>query len=425
MHLIRDLDIFTSRLQRRLSWFNLIIKGDYELFNQNEQNKKNLVLSKYFIIGFCIMIGLLTIGLLLPKANWDHLSTLILISCVAIPFAIIGFFKLIRMEIRKLYSEKYNNNLQEIRDYIAFSSINQWLKKNKVSPEQIEFILLPYMEEKIVNKERYSIKALIYLASTGSVIALPVLLTNVVLLVAFNIDTETSEISSFLNQIFSIILISFFAFFTIAYLFVSIYASPYAERTYKTLQLVLRHHLVNNYHMEDIININGKCETDNNKIQRRENIRESTDYEDSFKYSLLVLERKELNLSYKEIKHLTKAAKSLGRKRIIIILEEIHSDTISAMLELIPSYLEHYKSFLGNYLSFIAIILAIIVSLLPEGSSEIYSLDIRLSLLLLLLGITIIIFCSLLSDSNYKSIRKELILLLNLAKKEKQNRNNT
>lgn len=140
------------------------------------------------------------------------------------------------MKIVELYPPGYNEKIYEVTEHIAHIEIESWITNKRITKEQIELQLLPYLDRVINEKNKFSLKTLIHLVLTSSILTVPIFLTNLMLAIFNNTSINYGETI----HLFYLIVIAFFVTlitgFVITNIFFSFFSPPFSERTYLIIQ---------------------------------------------------------------------------------------------------------------------------------------------------------------------------------------------
>ncbi|GAF23142.1 hypothetical protein JCM19047_2936 [Bacillus sp. JCM 19047] len=243
LHLYRLLDQYSIRVKQRIHFKNLILKGDQLYFPKGKEGKKNRLLLNHFLICLTLLMGVFLFINIISKSSVENKLLLILITIFLIALLFITIIKRVISRIVRLYPDDMNHNFEELMYKIAITDIQLWLLENRISPLHINEILLPYLQEHIAEKEKFSTKTLIYTGLTGAIIAIPVFLTNITVVLSLNI--LSNEIESILSEVIIITIMSITGIFIISKSVFTVIGPPLPKKTYILIERLLRHTLIN------------------------------------------------------------------------------------------------------------------------------------------------------------------------------------
>ncbi|KQL58352.1 hypothetical protein AN965_03380 [Alkalicoccobacillus plakortidis] len=139
------------------------------------------------------------------------------------------------VKIVKLYPHGHNEKFYEVTEHIAQIEIKSWITNKGITKEQIELQLLPYLDRILIEKNRFSLKTIVHLVLTSSILTVSIFLTNLMLTV-FSYTSAYEEAS----HLFYLIVIIFFVILIVGFVIISIFFSffepPLSERTYLIIQ---------------------------------------------------------------------------------------------------------------------------------------------------------------------------------------------
>lgn len=238
MNYFRELDRLAAKLQQRMRWYKILIKGDKELFpEEHRRTKQKIVLSYVFFFLLTLILPFFLLYIIRNMNLALNLTFSLVLFLSAATFLILALLvRNFMKKIIKLYPAGYNEKLYEINEHIAHTEIKSWITSKGITKEQIEIQLLPYLDKILVEKNKFSLKTLLYLVITSSALTVPIFFTNLMLTIINNTSNNSEETIHVFYLTVSIFLITFIGIFILINVLFSIFAPPFSERTYQTIQ---------------------------------------------------------------------------------------------------------------------------------------------------------------------------------------------